>query len=65
MKHAVDKAGKSLGYNEVKKLQWKVIAEVVSSHDFFAVLLTGFGLNVKLNLIHNPHISQSRPSLSE
>ena len=57
MKHAIDKAGKFLGYNEVKKLQWKVITEVVSDHyDFFAVLPTEFGLNVK---IHNPHISQS------
>ena len=46
MKHAIDKAGKSLGYNEVKELQWKVIAEVVSSQDFFTVLLKGFGLNV-------------------
>ena len=46
MKYAIDKARKSLGYNEVKNLSGKVIAEVVSGH---AVLLTGFGLNVKLN----------------
>ena len=26
MEYATDKAGKSLGYNEVKELQWKVIA---------------------------------------
>ena len=50
MKHAVDKAGKPLGYNEVKELQWKVITEVVSGCDVFAILPTGFGLNeVKSN----------------
>ena len=49
MKHAIDKARKSLGYNEVKNRSGKVIAEVVSGHDFFVILLTGFGLNVKLN----------------
>ena len=58
IKHAIDKAGKSLGYNEVKKLQWKVIAEVVSGQNFFAVLPKGFRPNV---IIHNPHISESRP----
>ena len=44
MKHGIEKAGKSLGYNEVKELQWKVISEVVSSRDVFAVLPTGFGI---------------------
>ena len=46
---------------DTKELQWKVIAENVNGYDFFFVLPTGFGLNVKLNVIHNPHISQSPP----
>ena len=46
MKYAIDKAGKSLGYNEAKKLQLIVIAEVVNSQDSFAVLPKGSGLNV-------------------
>ena len=46
MKHAIDKVGKSLRHNEVKKFQKKVIAEVVSSQNFFAVLPKEFGLNV-------------------
>ena len=43
IKWAIDKATNYLGYNEVKELQWKVIAEVVSGRDVFAVLPTGFG----------------------
>ena len=45
MKHAVDKAGKPLGYNEINELHWKVITEVVSGRDVFAILPTEFGLN--------------------
>ena len=41
IKRAIDKATDYLGYNEVKELQWKVIAEVVSGRDVFAVLPTG------------------------
>ncbi|XP_065892414.1 uncharacterized protein [Dysidea avara] len=43
IKIAVDKAAKHLGYNEVKDLQMKVISEVLSGHDVFAVLPTGYG----------------------
>ena len=55
MKHAIDKAGVSR-VNEVKKLQWKVIAELVSNRDVFIL-----SYQQDLCLIHNPHISQSRP----
>ena len=43
IKNAVDKAAKHLSYNEVKDLQMKVISEVLSGHDVFAVLPTGYG----------------------
>jgi len=41
IKSAVDKATQVLGYHGVKELQWKVISEVLTSHDVFAVLPTG------------------------
>jgi len=43
IKSAVDKAAEHLGYREVKDLQWKVIFEVMSGRDVFAVLPTGYG----------------------
>ena len=66
MKHAIDKAGKSVGYNEAKELQWKVIAEVASGHDVFAVLPTGFGKSFCygcLLLVFDEMISPSQPSI--
>ena len=42
IKSAVDKAAEHLGYKEVKDLQWKVIFEVMSVHDVFTVLSTGY-----------------------
>ena len=38
-----DKAAEHLGYREVKVLQWKVIFQVMSGRDVFAVLRTGYG----------------------
>ena len=43
IKNAVDKAAKHLSYNKVKDLQMKVISKVLSGHDVFAVLPTGYG----------------------
>ena len=48
LKHAIDKTGKFLGYNEVKKLQWKGIAEVVSDH-MISLLAYRQGLGSMLN----------------
>ena len=58
MKHAIDKAGVSW-VKEVKKLQWKVIAEVVSDRDVF--ILSYQQDLCSMLIIHNPLISQSRP----
>jgi len=43
IKSAVDKATQVLGCRAVKELQWKVISEVLTGHDIFAVLPTGYG----------------------
>ena len=57
-KHALDKAGMSLGYNEVKELQWKVITEVVSAVMSLLSYQKGFGsvLNSQSANITEPSI---------
>jgi len=42
IKSTVDKATQVLGYRGVKELEWKVISGVLTSHDVFAVLPTGY-----------------------
>ena len=66
IKRAIDKATNYLGYNEVKELQWKVIAEVVSGRDVFAVLPTGFGKSLCygcLPIVFDEIFNPSDPSI--
>ena len=41
--HAIDKAAKHLGYNNIKELHWKVIKEVIKGSNVFTVLPNGYG----------------------
>lgn len=43
IQRAIKRAGMQLGYDIIKELQIKVMQEVVTGHDVFAVLPTGFG----------------------
>ena len=66
MNHAIDKAGRYLGYDEVKELQRKVISEVVSGRDVFAVLPRGFGKSLCygcLPLVFDEMINPPQPSI--
>ncbi len=40
---AAEEAAKRLGYSTLKELQLKVVLSVVTGHDVFAVLPTGYG----------------------
>ena len=57
MKHAIDKAGKSLEYNEVKDFSRKSLLKLWAAKISLLSYRKDLG---SMLLIHNPHISQSR-----
>ena len=47
LKSAIVRAAQQLGYGNVKELQFEVIQKVMTGHNVFAVLPTGFGKSLE------------------